>query len=506
MAWGAMSWRVNVLRLLLLIALVAPFVVWLNDLVSIVGMAVSQLVLIIAAVLMRPAAQDLSLTGLDAVMINLDRLHSNQTPAHGQIVGVLYVERCPTKTEAVKGLQALVIGHKRFRSVGIRANSCLDSCYLTKEPKDIDIEANHVGEWTADGPAAVERVVEDLANSAPDMTLPMWKFDLISNVGVGDSVVMIRANHCLADGLRMLKATGTWLQFEDGSPADVGLLARMSERKRKVGNEFGVLGQVGRILSGIQAVARLPGLPAETRTCLHEPKRIFAGENRRSLARSAVPFAVIKQIKDACPKGTTVNDVVLTALCGALRRYMQSAKDPAVDDPGLLLRAFCAVALPDMRRREAGDELHNSFVMPSFSLAVAQSDRMERLAASSASMRAMKSSMEGLVTMAVNSVLVRLGAEGFIGKTMLDTFGNHSFVYSNVPGFEAPVFVFGTNIKVKGINVYYPNLISQVICLSYVDTFSFSLITDSTICKDPAMLAQLFEEEVTDWADETACS
>jgi len=375
---------------------------------------------------------------------------------------------------------------------------------VTREPKDIDIAGNHVGEWKADGPAEVERVVEDLANTGLDMTLPLWKFDLITNVGVGDSVVMIRTNHCLADGLRFVKAAGAFLQFEDGSPADVGLLARMTERKRKVGSEHGFLGQVCRVFAGLQAVARLPDLPAETRTCLHEPKMIFGGENRRSIARSAVPFAVIKKIKDACQKGTTVNDVVLTAFCSALRRYMQSAKDPAVDDPGLLLRAFCAVALPDLQHREAGDELHNSFVMPSFRLAVAQKDRMERLAAISATMRAMKSSLEGPVTMAINSLLVRLGAEGFISKTMLDTFGNHSFVYSNVPGFEAPVFVVGTNIKVKGINVYYSNLISQVICLSYVDTLSFSLITDSKICKDPAMLSQLFAEEVIAWADETA--
>jgi len=303
-----------------------------------------------------------------------------------------------------------------------------------------------------------------------------------------------------------LKAAGTFVQFEDGSPAGVDLLARMSERKSQVGSEFGLLGQVGRVLSGLQAVARLPGLPPETKTCLHEPKRIFAGENRRSLAHSEVPFADVKRIKSACPAGTTVNDVVLTAFCGALRRYMQSAKDPAADDPGLLLRAFCAVALPDLRNREADDDTYNRFVMPSFSLAVSQKDRAERLAACSSTMRAMKTSLEGPITMALNKVLVRIGAEGFIGKTMLDTFGNHSFVYSNVPGFVKPVYVLGTNSKVKGINVYYPNLISQVICLSYVDTLSFSLITDPTICKDPALLAQLFEKEVTDWANETASS
>jgi NRPS condensation-like uncharacterized protein len=82
---------------------------------------------------------------------------------------------------------------------------------------------------------------------------------------------------------------------------------------------------------------------------------VFPRENHRTIAHSTVDFKMVKDIKNTCPKGTTVNDVVLTAFTGAIRRYMASEKDPALDLPDdPLMRSFCAASMPDLKSRVDG--------------------------------------------------------------------------------------------------------------------------------------------------------
>ena len=210
------------------------------------------------------------------------------------------------------------------------------------------------------------------------------------------------------------------------------------------------------------------------------------------------PHLFPQTIKAACP-GATVNDIVLAAFLGALRKYMKKQGDAAVDAKAVLIRALCAVALPDRLKRSAGDELFNDFVMPSFELGVSATDRPARLAAAQSAMRELKGSFAGPLTMMINGVLARLGLEAFMGDTTLKAFSNHSFVYSNVPGFEEPVYVFG-KAKVAAIAAYYPNVVSQTIFISYCDQLGFSLITDASVVKKPKLLTAAFVEEVEEWA------
>ena len=50
------------------------------------------------------------------------------------------------------------------------------------------------------------------------------------------------------------------------------------------------------------------------------------------------------------------------------------------------------------------------------------------------------------------------------------------------------------------IGVYYPNMISQAIFVSYAGEMTFSLSTDASVVKRPSLLTALFVEEVGSWA------
>jgi hypothetical protein len=142
------------------------------------------------------------------------------------------------------------------------------------------------------------------------------------------------------------------------------------------------------------------------------------------------------------------------------------------------------------------DSLYNNFVMPSIDLPL-QKDRKTRLAATHSTMATVKTSFEGFITLILSSVLGQLGLEGFAGQTNLQIFKNHTFVYSNVPGFESQVYAFGQ--KMTGIQTYYNNMISQAIFISCMGDMTFSLMTDKETVKHPQILVDSFVDEITDW-------
>lgn len=262
---------------------------------------------------------------------------------------------------------------------------------------------------------------------------------------------MCSINHAVGDGLRLVRASGVFTRYEDGSEAKLELLSRMSKVKQQ---RPGILSSLGRAVMDFGKVLNADKQPPETSTALHEAMSIFPKANVRATVHSEVgqaqasrspsssctpvakvDFGLVKQIKSQCPTGTTVNDVILTAFTGAIRRYLEKQGDPSLTQPeGPLMRSFCAFSMPDLQGRISGSSsLYNEFVMPSIILDL-NPDRQARLQAMHDVMAEVKVSFVGFFTLMMSSVLGQLGLEGFAGKTNCEIFKNHSFVYSNVPG------------------------------------------------------------------------
>ena len=147
--------------------------------------------------------------------------------------------------------------------------------------------------------------------------------------------------------------------------------------------------------------------------------------------------------------------------------------------------------------------MYNRFILPSIRLPLGLTSTSTRLRAAQAVMNDLKLSLGGVMTTALSFVLARLGLDTLAGDTQLRVFPLHSFVYSNVPGMEQPVYLFSTKSRVTGFQVYYPNLVSQTVFLTYCDRMSFSLTTCASQIKDPALLVQSFADEVKAWREES---
>jgi len=97
------------------------------------------------------------------------------------------------------------------------------------------------------------------------------------------------------------------------------------------------------------------------------------------------------------------------------------------------------------------------------------------------------------------TVASRLGLDAIVGQTQSTVFSKHSFVYSNLPGFTQPAYVWGVPHHVEAFAVYYPNVVSQLLFLSYNGQLSCSLSTDAATVKQPKLLVDAFATEVEEW-------
>ena len=113
-------------------------------------------------------------------------------------------------------------------------------------------------------------------------------------------------------------------------------------------------------------------------------------------------------------------------------------------------------------------------------------------------MATLKSSLAGVITLKLSSLLSILGLEMMAGDTNVEIFRRHSFVYSSVPAFSEQVYIFGR--PVDEMCAYYPNVISQTVFVTYRDSLTICLSSDVSTVAHPEELVSLFAAEVADWA------
>lgn len=444
---------------------------------------------IAGAVLSLPPPKSSS-TALDCFLMNLDDILED---CYGNTIAVVMrTEKVPSQRDVMKMAKQLVAQYDRFSSIVVKESPCLDS---TWKKVAVDLKSHIGASRQASHEQEMKDAIEAVINLPLPFSRPLWHIECIDSTNGMPAAVVFRVSHALGDGLRLVRAASLFVRDEAGQPAELPLLKRISKMKAAMPSPLQSLGQA---LGDFKTALTADQLPDETGTCLHPTKTVFRKSEHRSIASCEIDFSRVKEIKATCPSGSTINDVILCAFCGAIYRYLEKEQDPSLKAPsGPLLRAFCAFSLPDLKGRDEGpDSLYNYFVMPTMDLCV-QKDREVRLATMSSVMSKMKKSFVGSITLAITALLTQLGLEKFVGETQQKVFSNHSFVYSNVPAFETQVFAFGQALT--SVYAYYPNLINQVIFLSCNGKLTLSFITETSVVKDPQFFVDSFVAEIDEW-------
>lgn len=329
----------------------------------------------------------------------------------------------------------------------------------------------HVAPLELRGRPLAEVVGERLSGALP-FDRPLWRIDVVPDAPTGTALIA-RLHHCIADGFalaRMMLAIADEPLGEGGGPARAPIRLGL----RDLGPSAAALGH-------------LLAVPFDRKTSL---RGALSGV-RRVAWTQGTPLDTIKERAHA--HGATVNDVLLGALAGALRRHLEASGD-ALDD---VVRAIVPVNLRPARSiEEMAPALGNRFGLVFLELPVDASTPAARLSRVVAEMERLKKSREPAVAFGILNALGASppGVEHAVAKIFRR---KASLVATNVPGPKRPLSFAGAPLRSILFWVPHPaKLALGISILSYAGVVRVGVRSDVAVLADPARIAQAFDDEL----------
>ncbi|XP_068728682.1 probable diacyglycerol O-acyltransferase tgs1 [Montipora capricornis] len=353
--------------------------------------------------------------------------------------------------------------------------------YFFEEDHSFAID-NHVFPWKGKIPSSkdeLEAIVSMLSNEPlPEGRSPWYCCCIPTNFGDNDFAVMFRVHHAMADGVSLIRFLIH--QLPDNATIQRGLQNYSS---------------TGRVLLLAKAALIAPRylfklqFKSSDNSILHGPELNW---KRKITWNEPIDLKFIKEIKDAT--GTTVNDVLMSCMALALRRYFQRKGVENPDD--------FTVALPvDVRAKATSQKLdlenRFSFIFPE--LPVATEGALDQLYETKARMDRAKISGEPLAAASVFSLSGKVNPQFLNAKTNSTLSRKLSGVLSNVRGPQEMLSVRGVRIKYL---VFWPpqkeNLGVTLSILTYTGKVFVGVQGDTAVLSDPEVLLEEFGKAVNE--------
>ena len=355
-----------------------------------------------------------------------------------------------------------------------------------------------------------------------DLRRPPWEITVIEGLnsvpGVpkGSFAMALKLHHCAVDGMASVQMIAALHDLAADSPRPAGpdspwrpgalpttanLLSRTAINAALYPLRAGILlassapkvirglaGLPGKLVGGVAsrvAGGSLPSFAPKTRfNQTVSPHRVFEARFHN--------LADFKRIKASVP-GSTVNDVALAYVGGALREYLDGHGE-LPDEP---LVAACPISL-----REAGDKgsKGNMLFGRVQTLGTDIADPLERLAAIAASTAGSRSGSDqstrtqllelvGIVPTSLLGMTAKAASVlPFSGPTIANT------TVTNVTGPTEPIFFSGARlVRAAGLGPLVGGLNLIHVVASYSGTLSISATADRDALPDPATYAECME-------------
>lgn len=292
--------------------------------------------------------------------------------------------------------------------------------------------------------AQLGQLIERLHSQPLDLTRPLWEAHVISGLEGNRFAFYFKAHHGAVDGLGAMRTIKQWLTTDPQGVAVPGDSPSRSELvradRRAVRLATSIVEQLSATGEMLGQVARMAvGSNSAVSGALRTPKTIFntkVTRNRR-LAIQSLELGRMKAIASAT--GTTVNDVVLTALAGSVRRYLL--------EQDALPKATLTASVPvGIDRDEETINAAAGFVCP---LGTDKADPLERLKAINAVTSRGKSELVKLSPTALQQfTLVGLAPIGLFQRTGMRTVlpPLYNFVVSNLVLSKEPLYLAGAKL------------------------------------------------------------
>lgn len=379
----------------------------------------------------------------DAAWLHMDR------PLNRMIVNSVMWFDEPMDWGAVRRLleQRLVAQFPRFSQRVVE----LPSLVWWQDLEPFDIEP-HLKRTTLPGPGGQQELadyVSSLLHHPLPLDRPLWEVHFVDGFHGSGSAMVVRVHHCVADGLALYRVM-TSLTDDTENPAVIA--AGEVRRGRSIGSALREIVHLGENLAddlvhpthlvdlvsdglaGTRALAHILAMSGDAHTSL----RGHVGLTKTVLWTDPVRLAAVRDAAHLV--GATVNDVVLTAISGALRTYLLGEDGVAPD-----VRAIVPVNLRPLDE-PVGIELGNKFGLIFLTLPLSIEDGNDRLRETKARADAVKHSAQSVVTL---SVLDLMGHTPYaVEQTLVELFASKAtMIITNVPGPTRPLFLAGRKLR-----------------------------------------------------------
>lgn len=406
------------------------------------------------------------LSAIDATFLYTE---SSRAPQHIAILSIYDPSTAPgghvTFDDVVANTARRLHLSRTFRQKVVRVPLGLDHPYWVEDP-DFDVKF-HVRQTALAKPGDWHQLWLQTAGStarALDSSRPLWELefieglDRVAGLPDGSFAVLLKVHHAAVDGVAGIEILNAihdpaavpepvvvdeeWKP--EGEPSPSRLLRRAGINTAK--KPLQMTRAMARAFPRMRRVAQ--GVKRDELTVPSEaPLTRFNGpiSAHRSFDGRRFTLSDVKRVKAAVP-GTTVNDVALTIVGGALRSYLSAKGELPVD-------SLLAVAPISVRTEEEHGQGGNQVSAMIVSLGTDCADPLERLAGVTAATQSSKELTNAIgartltdMSAAVPGAWLGLASRASTRAATKPTRLRYNTIVSNVPGPQAPLYCCGARM------------------------------------------------------------
>ena len=418
------------------------------------------------------------------------------------ITGLMFLDKLPVYAEFLDMIEKNFLSYRRFKQKAVVTTA---GTYW-HDDEFFDVKG-HVRRAALPGKAdyaELQDFVSDLASIPLDKSKPLWQFHIVENYEKGP-VLVSRIHHCYADGIALIQVLLSMTSTSRENSLNLSPDSANKEYHRKLGvlksvinparkqfnnsiklanklKELGVeaLGNPALIEKGIKEIADIGSELFNALTLPDDPQTVFKSKlsvRKNAAWAQSIPLSEVKAI--AYATGTTVNDVLISNLAGALREYMIKVGE---DPDAIIINATVPV---NLRPLEHAKNLGNHFGLVFLKLPIFEENPLRRLEFVHNEMNELKKSKQAIVSFGLLSAIGM--APEKVQNLLLDQFSKKATtVLTNVPGPQVPLYITGAEVKKIMFWVPQNGTIGMGISiLSYNGKVEFGLIVDKNLISDP---------------------
>lgn len=428
-------------------------------------------------------------------------LESSETPMHVAALAIFEPDDEPAAVVAKR----IVTAFRNRTDIDARFRALLDKRRFPRrtrrrmaEDVEIDFHLRHKALPAPGGELELAQLISRLHSIQLDARRPMWEVHVIEGLENNRFAVYIKVHHSVINGVDAVRLLGRTLATDAGSamPDPVWVVGRPPRSPALVGGRRRIpVSRVKQLAASVKAVDALRRAREDSPlvgafVAPRSPLNVEVGPQRR-VSTASIDLDRIKHL--AKRSETSVNDVVLAACSGALRRYL-------LDIDGLPERPLIAGCPVSIAAEGASPDSSVGIML--VDLATDEADPSARLSAISRSSRAAKKHQAAVP----HGALVAYSMLAMLPHTLRQLVPGavrqippiFNLIISNVPGPQQPLYLAGARmVALHPLSLLFRGEALNITAVSHGGRMNFGFTACRVALPHVQHLGLYLEEAVT---------